>query len=62
MEKENKVVIVVCDGRVTDVFSNQHLDLEIVDFDDSNHDAYLEGEMLDYVKECQKTMTYQIEC
>lgn len=62
MEKENKVVIVVCDSRVTDVLSNQHLDLEIVDFDFANGDYYIEGEMLDYIKECQQTMTYRVEC
>lgn len=51
-----KVVIVVADGRVQSIFSDEEIDVDVVDFDsclDSNEDQEKLG---DYIDECRKTM------
>ena len=50
-----KIVIVVADGRVESVFSNEDIEVEVVDFD--NCFDYEEQEDLgNYVDECRETM------
>ena len=50
-----KIVIVVADGRVETVFSNEEVEVEVVDFD--NCFDYEEQEDLgNYVDECRETM------
>ena len=50
-----KIVIVVADGRVESVFSNEEVEVEVVDFD--NCFDYEEQEDLgNYVDECRETM------
>lgn len=55
-----KIVIVVADGRVETVFSNEEVEVEVVDFD--NCFDYDEQEDLgNYVDECRETMK-EIRC
>ena len=50
-----KIVIVVADGRVETVFSNEEVEVEVVDFD--NCFDYEEQEDLgNYIDECRETM------
>ena len=50
-----KIVIVVADGRVESVFSNEDIEVEVVDFD--NCFDYDEQEDLgNYIDECRETM------
>lgn len=50
-----KIVIVVAEGRVESVFSNEEVEVEVVDFD--NCFDYDEQEDLgNYVDECRETM------
>ena len=56
----NKIVIVVADGRVESVFSNEDIEVEVVDFD--NCFDYEEQEDLgNYVDECRETMK-EVRC
>lgn len=55
-----KIVIVVADGRVESVFSNEEVEVEVVDFD--NCFDYEEQEDLgNYVDECRETMK-EVRC
>lgn len=55
-----KIVIVVADGRVESVFSNEEVEVEVVDFD--NCFDYDEQEDLgNYVDECRETMK-EVRC
>lgn len=55
-----KIVIVVADGRVETVFSNEEVEVEVVDFD--NCFDYEEQEDLgNYVDECRETMK-EVRC
>ena len=55
-----KIVIVVADGRVESVFSNEDIKVEVVDFD--NCFDYEEQEDLgNYVDECRETMK-EVRC
>ena len=55
-----KIVIVVADGRVGTVFSNEEVEVEVVDFD--NCFDYEEQEDLgNYVDECRETMK-EVRC
>lgn len=55
-----KIVIVVADGRVETVFSNEEVEVEVVDFD--NCFDYDEQEDLgNYVDECRETMK-EVRC
>lgn len=50
-----KIVIVVADGRVESVFSNEEVEVEVVDFD--SYDDYEEQEDLgNYIDKCRETM------
>ena len=55
-----KIVIVVADGRVETVFSNEEVEVEVVDFD--NCFDYDEQEDLgNYIDECRETMK-EVRC
>ena len=55
-----KIVIVVADGRVETVFSNEEVEVEVVDFD--NCFDYEEQEDLgNYVDDCRETMK-EVRC
>jgi len=54
MEKYKRVVIVVADGRVETVFTDEKLMIEIVDFDSADFEE--QKELADYVDECRATM------
>lgn len=50
-----KIVIVVGDGRVESVFSNEDVEVEVVDFD-SCLDYEDQEELGNYVDKCRETM------
>lgn len=50
-----KIVIVVADGRVETVFSNEEVEVEVVDFD-SCFDEYEQEDLGNYIDECRETM------
>ena len=50
-----KIVIVVADGRVESVFSNEEVEVEVVDFD-SCLDYEDQEELGNYVDKCRETM------
>jgi hypothetical protein len=50
-----KIVIVVADGRVESVFSNEDVEVEVVDFD-SCLDEYEQEDLGNYIDECRETM------
>ena len=50
-----KIVIVVADGRVESVFSNEEVEVEVVDFD-SCFDYEEQEDLGNYVDECRETM------
>ena len=50
-----KIVVVVADGKVETIFSNEEVEVEIVDFD-SAYDEEEQEELGDYVDECRETM------
>ena len=50
-----KIVIVVADGRVESVFSNEEVEVEVVDFD-SCLDYEDQEELENYVDKCRETM------
>lgn len=50
-----KIVIVVGDGRVESVFSNEEIEVEIVDFD-SCYDYEEQEDLGNYIDECRETM------
>ena len=55
-----KIVIVVADGRVETVFSNEDVEVEVVDFDSCFE--YEEQEDLgNYIDECRETMK-EVRC
>lgn len=49
-----KIVIVVADGRVESVFSNEDVEVEVVDFDMCDEEE--QEELGDYIDECRETM------
>lgn len=49
------IVIVVADGRVESVFSNEEVEVEVVDFD-SCLDEYEQEDLGNYIDECRETM------
>lgn len=51
----NKIVIVVADGRVESVFSNEEIEVEVVDFD-SCYDSEEQEDLGNYIDECRETM------
>ena len=51
----NKIVIVVGDGRVETVFSNEEVEVEVVDFD-SCFDYDEQEDLGNYIDECRETM------
>ena len=50
-----KIVIVVGDGKVETVFSNEDVEVEVVDFD-STFSEEEQKELGDYVDKCRQTM------
>lgn len=50
-----KIVIVVADGRVESVFSNEDVEVEVVDFD-SCLDYEEQEDLGNYIDECRETM------
>ena len=50
-----KIVIVVGDGHVETVFSNEDVEVEVVDFD-STFSKEEQQELGDYVDQCRQTM------
>jgi hypothetical protein len=50
-----KIVIVVADGRVESVFSNEDTEVEVVDFD-SCLDEYEQEDLGNYIDKCRETM------
>ena len=50
-----KIVIVVGDGHVETVFSNEDVEVEVVDFD-STFSTEEQQELGDYVDKCRQTM------
>ena len=50
-----KIVIVVGDGQVETVFSNEDVEVEVVDFD-STFSKEEQQELGDYVDQCRQTM------
>ena len=50
-----KIVIVVSDGHVETVFSNEDVEVEVVDFD-STFSKEEQQELGDYVDKCRQTM------
>ena len=50
-----KIVIVVGDGQVETVFSNDDVEVEVVDFD-STSSTEEQQELGDYVDKCRQTM------
>ena len=50
-----KIVIVVGDGKVETVFSNEDVEVEVVDFD-STFSTEEQQELGDYVDTCRQTM------
>ena len=50
-----KIVIVVGDGKVETVFSNEDVEVEVVDFD-STFSKEEQQELGDYVDQCRQTM------
>lgn len=55
-----KIVIVVADGRVETVFSNEEVEVEVVDFD-SCFDYEEQEDLGNYVDECRETMK-EVRC
>ena len=55
-----KIVIVVADGRVESVFSNEDVEVEVVDFD-SCFDYEEQEDLGNYVDECRETMK-EVRC
>ena len=55
-----KIVIVVADGRVETVFSNEEVEVEVVDFD-SCFDYEEQEDLGNYVDECRTTMK-EVRC
>lgn len=49
-----KIIIVVADGRVETVFSNEDIKVEVVNFDEC--DEHEQEELGNYVDECRETM------
>lgn len=56
----NKIVIVVGDGRVESVFSNEEVEVEVVDFD-SCFDYEEQEDLGNYIDECRETMK-EVRC
>ena len=50
-----KIVIVVSDGHVETVFSNEDVEVEVVDFD-STFSKEEQQELGDYIDKCRQTM------
>jgi glutathionyl-hydroquinone reductase len=50
-----KIVVVLADGKVETIFSNEEVEVEIVDFDSAYNEEEQE-ELGDYVDECRETM------
>ena len=50
-----KIIIVVADGRVESVFSNEEVEVEVVDFD-SCYDYDEQEDLGNYINECRETM------
>lgn len=50
-----KIVVVLADGKVETIFSNEEVEVEIVDFDGA-YDEEEQEELGDYVDECRETM------
>lgn len=50
-----KIIIVVADGRVESVFSNEEIEVEVVDFD-SCYDSEEQEDLGNYIDECRETM------
>ena len=50
-----KIIIVVADGRVESVFSNEEVEVEVVDFD-SCCDYEEQEDLGNYIDECRETM------
>ena len=50
-----KIIIVVGDGQVETVFSNEDVEVEVVDFD-STFSKEEQQELGDYVDQCRQTM------
>lgn len=55
-----KIVIVVADGRVESVFSNEEVEVEVVDFD-SCFDYEEQEDLGNYIDECRETMK-EVRC
>ena len=55
-----KIVIVVADGRVETVFSNEEVEVEVVDFD-SCFDYEEQEDLGNYIDECRETMK-EVRC
>ena len=49
---KKKITIVVADGRVESVFSDEEIDVEVVDFDGNEEE---QEELADYVDELRET-------
>lgn len=50
-----KIIVVVADGRVESIFSEEEIEVEVIDFDAAD---YFEDQekLADYVDECRATM------
>ena len=55
-----KIIIVVADGRVESVFSNEEVEVEVVDFD-SCFDYEEQEDLGNYIDECRETMK-EVRC
>ena len=53
-DDKKKIIIVVAGGRVESVFSNEEVEVEIVDFDGANEEE--QADLGDYVDACRETM------
>lgn len=50
-----KIIVVVADGKVESIFSEEEIEVEVIDFDDDTSFEEQE-ELADYVDECRATM------
>ena len=51
----NKITIVVADGKVESVFTNEEVEVEVIDFDSNFYDFEEQEKLADYVDELRET-------
>ena len=53
---KKKIVIVVAEGQVQRVLSEEDVEVEILDFDEDYDDEERQDELATYLERCEKTM------